>query len=71
MVISVESTMVQKFSYSKNDQDLFVTFNKGGVYRYKNVPMDVVMGMIDLDNKSVGSYFHSHIRTKYEYSRVN
>ncbi len=42
---------------------LFISFHKGGLYAYKNVPYSVYAGLMNAPSK--GKYFHANIRKQY------
>lgn len=64
----VKSTNLRAIGYDPDKKHLEVEFQTGVVYRYFDVPNKVYSSLIEAD--SVGKYFWSNIREKYEYERV-
>ncbi len=76
---SVESSNIRSFGYvlvmaDESDEIpktgiLYVAFTNGGLYRYENVPSDVVEGFIEAESK--GAYFGGVIRpASYLFTKV-
>jgi hypothetical protein len=63
----VPSTAIRSFSYDADRKELYVTFTSGGSYTYFDVPQEVYDHWQASFSK--GTYFHSHILGRYEYSR--
>lgn len=59
----VDSSMIAAFKYNPTTQTLDVMFNRNGLYRYDNVPADVVQGLRDANSK--GSYMRWAIIDRY------
>ena len=51
--VSVISSNISEVAY--NEGSLFVAFNKGGIYQYDDVPIEVFNNLIY--SSSVGEYF--------------
>ncbi|MDM8528926.1 KTSC domain-containing protein [Anaerolineales bacterium HSG24] len=64
----VDSSMISGFGYDESKQVLEVKFNKGGTYRYTNVPKSVVEGLEDADSK--GRYMHGYIIDQYPHQKL-
>jgi hypothetical protein len=47
---------------------LFITFNKGKVFKYADVPLTVYNEMVE--SQSVGSFFHKEVKGKYAFEEV-
>ena len=60
----VESGNIARIGYDKESQTLVVEFKHGGKYAYKDVPEETHQALIEA--KSIGGYFHSAIRHKFE-----
>lgn len=58
---------------NKNEGDLFVTFNNGATYKYKNVQItpDYLMFKHGGLDGSHGKALNSHIKPKYEFEKVD
>ena len=65
---SVRSSSLVSVGYSQGTRTLEVEFRGNRVYRYSAVPQTVYDGLMQAS--SIGSYFHEHIRDRYEYDRV-
>jgi hypothetical protein len=61
--IKVDSSNVA--AIKRDGGDMLVKFNKGAVYRYRDVPPAVTTAMAQ--SASVGKFFHSDIKNKYDY----
>lgn len=66
-MISVNSSNIASVGYNEMEHILFVSFIKGGTYRYYDVPKRVYEEM--LHASSVGLYFKENIKYKYRYDR--
>lgn len=64
--MAVASSNLQSFDYDEEWETLTVWFRSGGVYRYDNVPDDVVDEM--KFSESRGRYFYLYIRSTYPYT---
>ena len=63
----VESSNIASVGY--DGSILEIEFNSGAIYQYENVPIRVYDVMMKAD--SVGKYFNAHIKSKYNYRRVD
>lgn len=63
----VESSNIASVGYENNIME--IEFNSGAIYQYENVPIRVYEVMMKAD--SVGKYFNAHIKSKYNYRRVD
>lgn len=63
----VESSNIASVGY--DGVNLEVEFKSGAIYQYENVPIRVYDVMMKAD--SVGKYFNAHIKSKYNYRRVD
>lgn len=45
-------------------ETLYIQFNKGGVYAYKDVPLEKYNALVGAE--SIGSHFHSHIKAEHQ-----
>ena len=64
--MAVASSNLQSFSYDPEWETLDVWFRSGGVYRYDDVPEDVVDEMKFAESR--GRYFYLYIRSVYPYT---
>lgn len=67
-MIPVDSSNVESVGYDEGSSTLQVSFKKGGMYQYFDVPKDVFEALRDAS--SVGGYLASHIKGRFRYSRV-
>ena len=65
---SVQSEMLEAVGYDAKRRVLEVIFNKGGRYRYKEVPPFEYDGLMNAE--SIGKYMHKRIIGRYRYDRV-
>ena len=63
-----DSSMISAFKYHPETQELEVMFKRTGVYRYFEVPADVVQGLRDADSK--GSYMRWAIINMFGYEKL-
>lgn len=64
----VSSSNLESVGYEEETQTLEIEFNKGGVYRYFEVPKKVYLELISAS--SHGAYFHRYIKDRYRWSKV-
>lgn len=63
-----DSTLVDKVYYDPDTSTLDAVFKKGARYRYRGVGPKVFAKFVLA--KSMGKFFNSKIRTKYQYQPV-
>lgn len=63
----VESSNIA--SYAHEDNDLFVTFKGGSVYKYIGVDEDVVAELTESESK--GKYINSKVKNSYLFEKVD
>lgn len=66
--IPLASSNLASYSYDETAQELYITFNHGGRYKYTGVPAEVAEGLGDAG--SPGTYFQSEIKGVYDYSKA-
>lgn len=59
-----DSTNVLKIDYHLVEKTLYVTFIKGGKYKYENFPEDLYVKMNFSD--SIGKFLHKEVFSKYK-----
>ncbi len=64
----VSSTSLKSVGYDPETRTLEIEFQSGEVYQYSEVLLDEYTGLMHSD--SLGQYFISHIRDRYQYVRV-
>lgn len=62
----VKSSNISKVGYE--DDNLYVQYNSGNLYRYKKVPKNVYKDLLESDSK--GRYINSSVKSKYEYEKL-
>lgn len=65
---SVSSSNLTAVGYDEESKTLRVTFRSGPTYEYKGVPKRTYEELMSAD--SLGSYFHSNIRSDFPYSKL-
>ncbi len=63
----VDSSMISAFKYNEAEQVLEVVFNRTGIYRYFDVPPDVIKGLREASSK--GSYMRWAIIDMYSFEK--
>lgn len=61
------SSMLRAVSYDETNRQLRVRFSNGTIYRYYDVPIDVVETLLDPPDTSHGRYFNETIRDGFDY----
>lgn len=64
----VSSTVLAAVGYDEPSRTLEIRFHNGSLYRYRDVPPDVVLGL--LQSESLGHYFTTTIRDAYPTERL-
>lgn len=62
----LQSTMLRAVSYDPVTRELRVRFHAGGLYRYHDVPPEVVETLLDPPGGSPGRYFNDTIRDGFD-----
>jgi len=62
----VESSNIYAIGY--DGKDLYVRFMRSGMYKYNDVPKDVVTDLMDADSK--GKFFNMNIKGSFEFEKV-
>lgn len=65
---SVASSNLSAVGYDEESKTLRVEFNSGSTYEYRGVPKRTFDDLLGAE--SIGSFFHSHIRSDFPYSKV-
>jgi hypothetical protein len=64
-----ESSNVQTIYYNDTLHHLTVRFRSGGLYEYMMVAPDIIAQWTQAESK--GRFFHTTIKDKYPYKRIN
>ena len=62
------STVIRRFHYHPDEQALDITFTTGRLYRYHDVPLDLVARFQAAFSK--GRFFNARIRDAYEFTEL-
>jgi len=62
------SSQIASVEYDEDEMALIVTFQRGGVYRYLQVPSDVANGFESAP--SAGKYLNEFVKEIYDYERI-
>ena len=66
--LAVQSREIAVVGYDAQASTLEITFRRGGVYHYFNVPAKVHEELMEAN--SLGTYFSDHIKDKYSYQKM-
>jgi hypothetical protein len=67
--VAVESRSLRELGYDPDEQVLEVLFHNGSLYRYEQVPAEVVQALLEAD--SMGRYFNQEFKPQhYPYQRI-
>jgi KTSC domain len=61
------STVIRSFRYDALTRDLFILFQSGRAYVYKDVPAEIFAAMKASFSK--GEFFNAHIRDRFRFTR--
>lgn len=68
--VAVESRSLRELGYDPDEQALEVEFHNGSLYRYEQVPPEVVQALLQAD--SLGRYFNQVFKAQqYPYRRID
>lgn len=68
-VKTLQSSHLNRISYSADEGELTVEFVNGSVYKYSEVPFEQYYKL--LHASSPGAYFLSNIRDRYQTSKIS
>lgn len=66
--VNVVSSDISSVKYEENTGVMIIRFNKGGEYEYYDVYVEDYYNLITAP--SVGRYFNTNIRNKYQYTKT-
>lgn len=64
-----ESSSVFSYAYDDEKSVLMVKFKSGDVYHYRGVPEELFKEMQKAE--SAGKYIHEHLKSQYNYDKVD
>lgn len=65
--IAASSSNLRAVAYNSLASILSIQFHHGGVYHYHGVPDGIYQGLMSASSK--GSYFHTHIKDRFPFTR--
>lgn len=60
-----QSTLIRSYGYEQAKLVMDIQFNDGAVFRYFQVPVEVIVEFVRAASK--GKYFLEHIKAQYEF----
>ena len=63
------STVIKRFDYAPERQELMILFTTGRLYLYSDVPEEEIARLRSAFSKGV--YFNRHIRDRYKYREIS
>lgn len=63
------SSMISTITYDRDSQEMIVTFNNGGEYKYFDVPPEVFEQMSTM-TEGLGKFFTVNVKSKYRYVKI-
>jgi hypothetical protein len=67
-LIPLSSSNLSSYEYDATAEELYITFQHGGRYKYNGISQNVADGLGEAS--SPGSYFQSEIKGAYGYSKA-
>lgn len=68
-MVAADSSSVARAGYCHASEVLRIEFHKGKTYDYQGVTLGVYDGLMKAHSK--GTFFHEHIKNKFNYRKVN
>ena len=69
LLTNVNSSNIASAGHDPESNIMVIQFRNGATYQYLNIPEQTYQDM--LNAPSIGQYFNSHIRGKFEYNKIN
>lgn len=66
--VRVSSTVLAAVGYDEDSRTLEIRFHSGAIYRYRDVPPEVVLELLTAE--SLGHTFTTTVRDTYGYERL-
>lgn len=63
------SSMISTITYDRDTQELIVTFNNGGQYKYFDVPPELFDQLATV-TENMGKFFTANVKTKFRYEKI-
>lgn len=67
--LTMPSTVIRSFKYDADRRTLFIVFQSGRRYTYKDVPAETYQAMKSSSSK--GEFFNAHIRNHFSFVRAS
>lgn len=67
--VPVKSKVLAAITYSRRWRQLYLKFNSGEVYCYRNVPVERYTELLAAESK--GAYIRSHILNQHPHQRIH
>jgi hypothetical protein len=67
--LPVQSSVMTAVEYNEEESALEITFTSGKTYRYRDVPLDIYIGLTDAESK--GAFFNEQIKGAFEFVEVS
>jgi hypothetical protein len=64
----VESSNIWQIGYDAENKTLYIKFNKGGLYSYEDVPVDVWEAFDSSSSK--GQFFYKAIKGRFDFTKI-
>jgi len=68
-IVLLNSSNLEAVRYNQDTEILSIRFKGGNVYEYSEVPLLEYMELLKAE--SHGKYFHSHIKDKFEFKKLD
>jgi hypothetical protein len=66
---SMDSSLLKAAAYHDQSAVLELAFHSGAVYCYFGVPAQIYRQLLDAESK--GAYFNSHIRNRFNFTKLH
>jgi hypothetical protein len=67
--LPIQSSAISDVYYDEGNAALDITFTSRKTYRYKDVPPEIYVALIDAESK--GAFFNENIKGSFEFSEVS
>lgn len=67
-MFAVESTLIARYGYDSEKQEMDIEFHQGGLYRYFAVPQEAFNAFLQAPSK--GKHFLRFIKGAYEFQKL-
>ena len=67
--VPVSSSVLSAVGYDAETQTLEVEYSRGGIYQYKDVPLEVFDQLMEATSK--GTFINDHVKDSYAFIRLS